>query len=221
MFCNQKATVQAVTHALQQADVSAAGLQGDLEQSARDKVMAKFRNLSTRVLVATDVAARGIDVADLDLVVNYDLSPEPEIYVHRIGRTGRAGQKGLAISLGIAREKAKVEQAEKITGVKIERKVLPPSTQLEAEAAKRIFDRGAKMETLYISGGRKDKVRPGDILGALTGEAGGLPGSSIGKIEIHDRFAYVAVECAKAGLALDRLRLGRIKGRKFRVEAVK
>ena len=221
IFCNTKDETERVAEMLKRSGYEAEWLNGDLEQRERERVMASVREGKTRFLVATDVAARGIDIEDLDLVVNYDLPTEPEIYVHRIGRTGRAGRKGLAISLGMAREKSKVEQAEKLTGGKIDRKTLPPLTQLEAEASKRIFEKGAKMETLFIAGGRKEKVRPGDILGALTGEAGGLAGTSVGKIEIHDHFAYVAVEAKLAATALERLRNGRIKGRKFRIETVR
>ncbi len=182
--------------------------------------MAKFRNGSTRILIATDVAARGIDIADLDMVFNFDI-PKPDIYVHRIGRTGRAGKKGHAITIGAPRDKSKIEAIEEYTKTKLERKVAPSNQQLEAEVAKKILNEDAKMETLYISGGRKEKLRPTDILGALTGEAGGLKGSHIGKIEIHDRFAYVAVSRNVAHLALERLRNGKIKGRKFKIEKVR
>jgi len=221
VFCNQKATVARIAELFIDAGVSAAGIHGDLEQSARDRVMAKFRNQSTRVLIATDVAARGIDIDSLDLVFNYDLPAQPETYIHRIGRTGRAGKKGLAISLATDREKAKLTAIEKETGMKIERKTMAATQQLDVEVQKTSLHQDAKMETLYISGGRKDKVRPGDILGALTGEAGGLKGEHIGKIEIHDKFSYVAVSRKVAHLAVERLGNGKIKGRKFRVQLVR
>ena len=221
VFCNLKATVDEVAQSLKEADIIAAPIHGDLEQRERDKVMAKFRNLSTQVLVATDVAARGIDIADLDAVFCYDLPSQPEVYVHRIGRTGRAGKKGLAISFGTAHELFKIRAIEELTRTQIERKTTPPAPQLEAEASKRILNEDAAMETLYISGGRKDEVRPGDILGALTGEAGGLDAADIGKIEIHDKFSYVAVSKKIASTVLNRLRDGRIKGRKFKIEKVR
>jgi ATP-independent RNA helicase DbpA len=179
--------------------------------------MAKFRNASTRVLVATDVAARGIDVADLDLVVNFDLPSQPEIYVHRIGRTGRAGKVGLAISLRTPREQGKVDAIEQFTGVKLtvtERDAVPRG---EKAALAQALERDAKMATLRIAGGRKEKLRPGDILGALTGEAGGLSATDIGKIEIHDHFSYVAVKKSISRDAQQSLSAGRIKGRKFNV----
>lgn len=222
VFCNYKADVANLVEMLNDSGMSAAGLHGDLEQNDRDRVMAKFRNKSTRYLVATDVAARGIDIEDLDIVFNFDLPPKAEIYVHRIGRTGRAGKRGLAISIGSVRDRSKLSMIEDATGSRLDHKTVAAATQLRAEVDQaRDQVANAEMETLFISGGRKDKVRPGDILGALTGEAGRLAASEIGKIEIHDRFSYVAVSKKIAQTALDRLRAGRIKGRKFRVERVK
>jgi ATP-dependent RNA helicase DbpA len=217
VFCNHKATVVELTQALTGAGVSADGLQGDLEQSDRDRVMAKFRNHSTRILIATDVAGRGIDVEALDAVINFDLPFQPEPYVHRIGRTGRAGRRGLAISLVTPRDERKVEAIEEATGVKLEPgsvEALPPGD------SKRGAPLDADWETLLIFSGRKDKMRPGDILGALTGEAGGLSASDVGKIEIQDHLSYVAVSKRIGRVALQRLRDGRIKGRKLRIERV-
>ena len=215
VFCNFKATVAELARTLQSGGVSCAGLQGDLEQRDRDRVMATFRNRSTRVLVATDVAARGIDVDALDAVFNYELPQKtPEVYVHRIGRTGRAGREGLALSLATPRERPKVDEIEEFTGTPLERATPEP----EAERPPRL---DAPMATLFIDAGRKDKMRPGDILGALTGEAGGMNATDVGKIEIHDHFAYVAVSRNLARRAMERLREGRIKGRKHRVLPVK
>ncbi|HEX8702906.1 MAG TPA: ATP-dependent RNA helicase DbpA [Myxococcaceae bacterium] len=218
VFCNFKANVAELTHALSDAGVSVDGLQGDLEQAQRDAVMAKFRNHTTRILVATDVAGRGIDVEALDAVVNFDLPMQPEPYVHRIGRTGRAGRAGLAISLATPRDDRKLDAIEQATGVKLERVSLESLPPAEAESRVAL---DSPWETLYISAGRKDKMRPGDILGALTGEAGGLSASDVGKIEIQDRMAFVAVSKRIVRVALQRLREGRIKGRKFRIDWVK
>lgn len=218
VFCNLKATVVELTRTLVDAGVSAEGLQGDLEQSERDRVMARFRNHSIRILIATDVAGRGIDVEALDAVINYDLPFQPEPYVHRIGRTGRAGRTGLAISIATPRDERKVETIEQATGVKLERanaETLPPADS----TSKVSLD--SPWETLVISAGRKDKMRPGDILGALTGEAGGLKASDVGKIEIQDRLAYVAVSKSIVRVALQRLRDGRIKGRKHWIDWVR
>jgi ATP-independent RNA helicase DbpA len=181
--------------------------------------MAKFRNGSTRLLIATDVAARGIDVEKLDLVVNFDLPTQPEVYVHRIGRTGRAGQQGLSVSLCTTREQERLQAIEAFTGTALARTAPGPRGRSKAPAAPAARD--AKMDTLRISGGRKDKLRPGDILGALTGEAGGLQAADVGKIEIHDKFSYVAVSKSASRTALQSLSAGRIKSRKFKVELVK
>jgi len=215
VFSNHKAAVAEISKALNEWGVSAAGLHGDLEQMDRDKVMAKLRNRSIRVLVATDVAARGIDVADLDLVINYDLPLKADTYVHRIGRTGRAGKEGVAVSLASPRERMKIEAIETYTGSTFERE------RLQLPKQEKALYQGAAMTTLSIGGGRKDKLRPGDILGALTGEAGGLDANDIGKIEIHDRIAYVAVAQSIGRIAVERLREGRIKGRKFAVDWVR
>jgi ATP-independent RNA helicase DbpA len=215
LFCNHKAVVDELVQTLTKAGMSAERLHGDLEQRDRDRVMAKFRNRSIRILVATDVAARGLDVDDLDLVINVDLPVQIETYVHRIGRTGRAGKKGVAVSLFTSREQERLESIEKSTGVSIERSSLGAAKTPAASA--KPAAQNADMVTLFIAGGRKDKVRPGDILGALTGEAGGFAGTDIGKIEIHDHFAYVAVAKHVAKAAVDSLSKGRIKGRRFKV----
>ncbi|EKD42153.1 MAG: ATP-dependent RNA helicase, partial [uncultured bacterium] len=129
IFCNLKSTVDELTQFLLKAGVSVACLHGDLEQSDRDRVMAKFRNHSTRFLVATDVAARGLDIEKLDMVINFDLPANPEIYVHRIGRTGRAGQKGNAIALVTPREWGKVNRIEDYMDVPTQREILDISSQ--------------------------------------------------------------------------------------------
>jgi ATP-independent RNA helicase DbpA len=213
VFCNFKASTFELTQELVSLGVSAACLNGDLEQRERDLVMAKFRNQSVRVLVATDVAARGIDVSDLDLVVNFELPQKRENYVHRIGRTGRAGKSGKAISLILERDKNKVAGMANASGAAGNEVIVDFEKSIPEHV-----DLDAKMDTLIILEGRKNKMRPGDILGALTGEAGGLKGDDIGKIEIHDFFSYVAVKKKLASTALMRLQNGRIKGRKVRVE---
>ncbi len=215
IFANLKTTVAELEQSLAKEQVSVAAIHGDLEQHERDRVMAKYRNGSTRILVATDVAARGIDVANLELVINYDLPVQPEVYVHRIGRTGRAGKSGIALSFAGPREKPKVKSIEAhIKGV-LER------VAMGSVAEENAVTQAAKMDTLKIAGGRKQKMRPGDILGALTGEAGGLAGSDIGKIEIHDNFAYVAVASHVSRRAQQSLSQGKIKGKRFVVTLIK
>jgi ATP-dependent RNA helicase DbpA len=220
VFCNFKKTVARIETALAAAGVSSASLHGDLEQKERDFVMAKLRNHSVRVLVATDVAARGLDIEGLDLVVNFELPFAPEIYVHRIGRTGRAGKPGTAVSLVGPHDKAKVKEIEDALVMTLDRQTMPAPARAASHAPEARLAT-ATMETLFVSGGRKDKLRPGDILGALTGESGGLQGSDVGKIEIHDRFAYVAIAKGCVDRAIEKLGAGRIKGKKFKVGRAK
>jgi ATP-independent RNA helicase DbpA len=221
VFANLKLTVAEIEKQLGSGHSSVASLHGDLEQRDRDRELAKFRNGSTRVLVATDVAARGIDLEKLDLVVNYDLPNQPETYVHRIGRTGRAGQVGLAVSLCGPAEQSRLEAIESYTGAPLTAVERSKTAQTSKESRARAVSLDAKMDTLRLSGGRKDKLRPGDILGALTGETGGLAGTDVGKIEIHDRFSYVAVAKSATERALTSLSQGRIKGKRFKAELVK
>jgi len=216
VFCNLKSTVAWLQKSLESVGASVDCLQGDLDQYERDQVLARFRNQSLRLLIATDVVGRGIDVQDLDLVINYELPTQPDIYVHRVGRTGRAGKQGLAVSLYTANEKVALQEIETLIGRTIETVKHDASHGPSLPALAKSFVRPAKMETIQISGGRKDKMRPGDILGALTGEAGGLPGTDIGKIEIQDRLSYVAVSKNLSGGAVKALNEGRIKGKRFR-----
>ncbi len=108
VFCNTRSRVKHLTAALIKQGIASSCLHGDLSQSQRDSIMRDFRSARSTVLVATDVAARGIDVMDIDLVINYDVPDKPEYYVHRIGRTGRAGHKGLACTLVSERDKSRI-----------------------------------------------------------------------------------------------------------------
>jgi ATP-independent RNA helicase DbpA len=220
IFCNFKATVLELSRRLTEAGVSAGRLDGDMDQFRRDQVLARFRNQSVRLLIATDVAGRGIDVEDLDLVINYELPQQPDVYLHRIGRTGRAGKRGLAISLMTPQQAGRMRTIEELTDIPIEELDRGTGKHLSVERLLEKSTRKPKMETVLISGGRKDKVRPGDILGALTGEAGGLKSEDIGRIEIQDRLSYVAVSRRVARHAVEQLNNGRIKGRRFRASLV-
>lgn len=217
VFCNMKTTVNELAEKLDSLGVSCGCLHGDLEQRERDRVMAMFRNGSHRILLATDVAARGLDIENLEMVVNYDFPKQPETYIHRIGRTGRAGKSGVAVIFADPRETLKVLELEKAAGVTFQRKPLGFKNQYGLNQKLR----ESPMKTISISGGRKDKLRPGDILGALTGASGGLSAADVGKIEIHDRSSYVAVSTNIAEAALERLRTGKIKGQKFQVRFMK
>ncbi len=213
VFCNMRKDTDEVAASLQHFGFSALALHGDMEQRDREEVLVRFSNRSCNVLVASDVAARGLDIADLAAVVNYDLPTDADTYVHRIGRTGRAGRSGWALSLCTPRERPRAAQLEERLGQPLRwEKNLPPPPRANSAPA-------APMVSLRIDAGKTDKLRPGDILGALTGEAG-LPAAAIGKIAIYPTRSYVAIERSKAAQALARLNSGRIKGRSFRVRKV-
>jgi ATP-independent RNA helicase DbpA len=210
VFCNTKQSTREVAAFLQERDISAQALHGDLEQRDRDQLLVQFKQLSCSVLVATDVAARGLDIDDLPAVINYDMPRDSDTYVHRIGRTGRAGKSGLAVALFTENEQ-----------FKFERIAATQERELQVDAVEQLVESGRGMPyppyiTLCLAGGRKNKIRPGDILGALTGDAG-IDGQQVGKITVMDHVAYIAVERACAGEALQRLRDGKIKGRKFKL----
>ena len=214
IFCNTKRETQEVADELAEYGFSALALHGDLEQKKRDQILVRFTNKSASILVATDVAARGLDIDALDAVINYHISHDTEVHVHRIGRTGRAGNKGIACTLYDDNETYKVALIEDYLGHPIENKPLPSMSLLKDPAYQ------SSMVTLQIDGGKKQKVRPGDILGALTGKDG-INGKDVGKIMIADNWAYVAITRDAAQDALRKLTEGKLKGRSFRVWQVR
>ncbi|WP_019896274.1 ATP-dependent RNA helicase DbpA [Hydrogenovibrio halophilus] len=209
VFCNTKKDAQMVADALREAGFSAQALHGDIEQRDRDQTLIQFANKSIAVLVATDVAARGLDIDALDAVINFHLAHDPEVHVHRIGRTGRAGSKGLAASLISDKESYKVAVLADYLGQAIEPEPLPNSSLLKQTPLP------ARMLTIQIDGGKKQKLRPGDILGALTANQQ-LTGEQIGKIKITSVRAYVAVDRQIAKHALKQISAGKLKGKNFR-----
>ncbi|WP_405119238.1 ATP-dependent RNA helicase DbpA [Pseudomonas leptonychotis] len=212
-FCFTKQQCQEVVDHLTAKGISAAALNGDLEQRDRDQVLAMFANRSLSVLVATDVAARGLDIDALDMVINVELARDSEIHIHRVGRTGRAGEKGLAMSLVAPAEGHRAQAIETLQRAPLN---WHPLSSLKHQGGAPLQP---PMITMCISAGRKDKLRPGDILGALTGDAG-IPGTQVGKIAIFDFQAYVAVERSVAMQALKCLSEGKIKGRSLRVRTL-
>ncbi len=207
VFCHTRNDVREVAAELAERGFSVLALHGELAQRERDEVLLRFSNKSCAVLVATDLAARGLDIKDLSAVVSWELPTDPNVHLHRIGRTGRAGRKGLALALCSARESPRIAALELRAGVPVQWGQLPepddsrPSPPL--------------MTTLIIDGGRQDKLRAGDLLGALTGDVG-LPGDIIGKIDITARHSYVAIRSDRAEAALKGLRAGKIKGKAVR-----
>lgn len=214
VFCNTKRETQEVADQLQTHGFSVLALHGDLEQRDRDQTLIRFSNKSAAVLVATDVAARGLDIDGLDAVFNYEIARDTEVHVHRIGRTGRAGSKGLACTLYTEQEDYKVALLENTLGYNISAEALPANKILDEIPVK------PKMTTLILDGGKKQKIRPGDILGALTGDKG-IEGKQVGKILINENRAFVAVDRKAAHAALNKLNHGKLKGRSIRARLMR
>lgn len=216
-FCNTKQQCRDLLAVLQAEGFHALTLNGDLEQRERDQVLIQFANRSCSVLVATDVAARGLDIDRLEAVVNVDVTPDPEIYIHRIGRTGRADEDGWAFSLCSPRDRRRVDTIARLTGSEPEWHTLGSLQSGNDEPLV------PPMVTLQMLGGRKDKIRPGDVLGALTAEAPGAQNftrEQIGKITVTDQSTYVAVVREIAGEAVRKLATGKVKGKTVKVRVV-
>ena len=209
-FCNTKQQCRDLVAELQEKGFSALALFGELEQRERDQVLVQFANRSCSVLVATDVAARGLDIANLEAVINVDVTPDSEIHIHRIGRTGRGDQEGWALSLASMNEMGFVGKIEQMQGRESEWHKLAELTPTSTEPLR------PPMATLQIVGGRKEKIRAGDVLGALTGEAG-FTKEQVGKIHVNEYSTYVAVDSRIAQEALHRLSNGRVKGKMVKV----
>jgi ATP-independent RNA helicase DbpA len=214
IFCNTKIDTDRVANELRAVGYAALALHGDLEQKQRDQTLVCFANRSASVLVATDVAARGLDIESLDLVINYQIASELEVHTHRIGRTGRAGAQGIACSLYTHRENHKIGLLEDYLDEKFERNNLPDTTLLDQP----VFY--PPMVTLHIGGGKKQKLRAGDIVGALTG-VDGIPGAAIGRIQVGDNWSYVAVANEHGKTAFNKLNEGKLKGRSFKVRRLR
>ncbi|MBC7605133.1 MAG: ATP-dependent RNA helicase DbpA [Ramlibacter sp.] len=208
-FCNTRAKCRELVELLQAQGYSALALHGDLEQKDRDQVLIRFANGSCSVLVATDVASRGLDVAGLAAVVNVEVTPDAEIHIHRIGRTGRAGETGLALSLASLNEMGAVGRIDVLQGSESKWHKLD---ELTPAAGGRLMP---AMATIHIQAGRKEKIRPGDVLGALTADLG-YTREQIGKIDINEFATYVAVVREIGNEAVTRLNAGKIKGRSFK-----
>lgn len=278
VFCNTKKQVDELTSNLQGRGYFAEGLHGDLKQMQRDRVMNSFRNGKTDILVATDVAARGIDVDDVEAVFNYDVPQDDEYYVHRIGRTGRAGREGRAFTLVVGREVFKLRDIQRYCNTKIKLQPIPSVNDVTAVKAEKILDKvhnlvmeedlskmialiedrvneeeytslelaaaflklamgdesgreeeekgykdfgdtGAEagMVRLFVNLGKKQNVRPGDILGAIAGETG-MPGKLIGSIDMYDKYTFVEVPREYASEVINTMKAAKIKGKSVNIE---
>jgi ATP-independent RNA helicase DbpA len=209
-FCNTREQCRALVQALTGQGFAALALHGELEQRERDQVLIQFANRSCSVLVATDVAARGLDIAQLEAVINVDVTPDPEVHIHRIGRTGRVNEAGWAFTLATGNQMGRVAEIEKMQGVEFAWHHLD---ELHPASDKPLQP---PMVTLLILGGRKEKIRPGDVLGALTGEAG-FNKDDIGKINVTESTTYVAVARHLGRDAQKKLTAGGIKGKRVKV----
>lgn len=213
IFCNTKQQTTDVTDQLIHEGFSAAALNGDMEQVDRDLAVLRFANQSCSILVATDVAARGLDIKELPAVINFELAFDSDIHIHRIGRTGRAGHKGLALSITTPADAQRIIAIEEKMNQKL---TWGNSSELTPASATCLIP---EMVTLCLAAGKKDKIRPGDILGALTKEAG-LAGNMIGKINITALYSYVAIHHSQANKAYSYLQQGKLKGRKIHVRKI-
>jgi len=214
VFCDTKIQCAEVGSYLQENNVDALVLNGDLDQRDRDQVLVRFSNKSSPVLVATDVASRGLDIKSLQAVINYELPHDSEIYVHRIGRTGRAGEKGLALSIYTESEISRIIAVEDFLDMSCKNESVDDLTRRDN------FSLKSNMTTIQLDSGKKNKIRPGDLLGALTKDAG-LKGAQIGKINIFPMLSYIAVEQGVAEKALKHFRHGKVKGRKVKARIIK
>jgi ATP-independent RNA helicase DbpA len=209
IFCNTKLQCQKIATQLKENGYYAIAIHGNLDQKERDQVLLRFANKSCSILVATDVAARGLDIDDLQVVINYELPGDLDIHIHRIGRTGRAGKKGIALSLYMDYEQHKIDAIAEIQ-----------NQPCCCDVLESLDDNGTPcpppMITISIHGGKKNKMRPGDILGALTGEIG-IASTQVGKIDIFDFYSYVALDRTIANKVLKHLQNSKIKGRQFKV----
>jgi ATP-independent RNA helicase DbpA len=212
-FCNTKVQCRDLVAVLQAQGISALALFGELEQRERDQVLVRFANRSCSVLVATDVAARGLDIASLAAVINVDVTPDAEVHIHRIGRTGRAGESGLALNLASMNEMGSVGKIEQMQG---QESKWYPLSELKPASNEPLVP---PMVTLHIQGGRKEKIRPGDVLGALTADLG-YTREQVGKINVNEWSTYVAVNRDIAQQAASRLNAGRIKGKSVKVRVL-
>ena len=215
-FCNTKQQCKDLVTLLQSQGFSALALYGELEQRERDQVLAQFANRSCSVLVATDVASRGLDINQLEAVINVDITPDPEVHVHRVGRTGRAGANGLALSLVSMNEMGAVGKIEQYQN---KPSSFYPVDGLTASSTQPLLP---PMATLQILGGRKEKIRPGDVLGALTSTEGGsaYTREQIGKIQVTEFCTFVAVERSLAHAACNKLNLAKVKGKMVKVRVM-
>ena len=213
IFCKTKAISDQAAKILMKKNIYAKAIHGDLMQNERTSVLTMFGNRSLSGLVATDVAARGLDIQDLELVINYDLPYSSEVYVHRIGRTARAGKTGLALNFFTEQETEKFEELNDLYNKDNECFRIKELAELKDDSD---YDLSPAMKTICIYGGKKNKLRPSDLVGAIVGEAE-IDFSEIGDISISNMMSFVAIKQDSAHQVVNKLNAGKIKNKKFRV----
>lgn len=228
VFCRTRKTVERIVKELNNAGYTAWGLKGDLPQRQRLEILRRFKSGVGKFLVATDVAARGLDIPGVPLIINYDIPLYPEIYIHRIGRTGRVNQAGMAVVFLTEEELGYLAKIEAYVGHSLVRKDIKSKdykfTKLLAGTGKgsrsdvcRKEQGASEIMRLFISAGRKNKLGAGDIVGAITGAAG-VTGEMIGVIEIYDTYSFVDILGGYGGIVLEKLQNGMVKGRRVKIE---
>lgn len=208
IFCNTKIQCDELADSLEQYEIEPLVLHSGLEQKYRDETLILFSNKSYPVLIATDVASRGLDIEDVDMVLNYDLPNDFEVYTHRIGRTGRAGKDGIAISF--VDDLEQFEELQEYFNTTFE---LLTRDEIQDKDDVRL---GYDYSTLYINGGKRHKLRAGDILGALTAGIG-LDKNEIGKINILPTCSYVAIKNEVYQKAFNGLNANKMKNKYFKI----
>lgn len=214
VFCNTRAAADELANLLQSKNLSAKPLHGGMEQPDRDKAMTLFRNGSTQILIATDLAARGLDIAALKTIVHAELPDDAASFLHRSGRTGRAGKSGVVYTFLTSRDEQKLREWEEV-----QMDEWLSTDTFHKKNNQPAIDNGAAFITLHINAGRNEKLSPRDIVGALIAETG-LKADQIGKIEIQDRASFVAVPQAKGTLIAEKLNNAKIKGKRFRIHVM-
>ncbi|MBM6838048.1 DbpA RNA binding domain-containing protein, partial [Clostridium saudiense] len=231
IFCKTKENVDKVFEALGRKRYSIGKIHGGMMQKERMDQMDRFKKGNFRILIATDVAARGIDVEGITHVINYDLPVEKEAYVHRIGRTGRAGAKGKALSLVNQYEDRLLNMIQEYIGFEVPLKDIPSVDGVKAKEAegikilrsnptvKRQKTKAVNKDItkIYLNGGKKKKIRPGDIVGAIS-RIEGITAEDIGIIDVQDTVSYVDILNGKGNKVIEGLRNGTIKGKKLKIE---
>jgi ATP-dependent RNA helicase DeaD len=225
IFARTKIGVDRLARRLDDAGIRVKALHGDMSQGSRDGVMIAFKGGRERLLVATDVAARGLDISGVTHVINYDVPNSPDVYVHRIGRTGRVGRSGRAITLITPRQRRELQAIEKHAKTQIHPWSLEPvvavngdrETRRPRHTKPRKADGGVK---LIVSGGRAQGIEPADVIEAIVDNSH-LEGEDIRNVRVLERFSFVEVPAARADEVIDRVSGSAVRGTKLRLEVAK